>query len=76
MGRAGDRTPCVIDGCHRTTQKPYSEWICGKHWQRLTRAERRIWARLKRKSRRLAGSAKFDARVDRIWEGLKRRAIE
>ncbi len=49
------------------------DWICARHWGRLTRAERRLWARFKRLARRYGWEA-LGARADRIWSALVRRS--
>jgi hypothetical protein len=66
------RTSCVIDGCQRSTSKPYDEWICGPHWQTLTCAERKLWGRLKRRAR-FRPETLNPVAFNRIWGGLKRR---
>jgi hypothetical protein len=50
-----------------------SEWICAKHWRRLTRDQRRAWHRIKRRVRRL-GFDPTPTVSDRIWFALKRKA--
>jgi hypothetical protein len=78
MGHVRPRTGCVIDGCGRTTSKLYSEWICPTHWQRLTRAEKAVWARIKRRDRMGRQSPKAKPmsadRYFRIWRWCKRTA--
>lgn len=68
-----ERTPCCIPGCSRSTAKRFAEWICGKHWMLLTKAERRVWHRHKRQLRRYGEPLRPEA-FDRIWAALKRRA--
>lgn len=76
------RIPCCIPACTRTMgtetavkrfgQQP-GEWICATHWARIPRAEKRVWSRFKRQSRRFGGTVRPEA-YDRVWEALKRRA--
>jgi hypothetical protein len=73
MSHPQPRTPCVIDGCQRTTAKAYAEWICPKHWAHLTTAERRVWARMRRRER-LRPESINPARYLRAWAALRRRA--
>jgi len=68
------RLSCAVNGCLRTTGKPFAVWICGKHWMRLTKAERRVWARIRRQAKRYGWDALDRERHDRIWYGLVRRA--
>jgi hypothetical protein len=77
-----DRLACCIAGCtntmgHDTARKRFggipAEWICAAHWSRISRDERRIWARFKRQTR-VAGSPMRPEADQRIWEALKRRA--
>lgn len=77
-----DRLPCVVDGCRHTMGHAAAikrwghvpaEWVCQRHWSRLTKAERRVWTRTKRRIRRLG----FDPAPEvsaRLWRGLVRRA--
>lgn len=77
-----DKVPCIIPGCTRgimeaTARKRWGtanvSFICGKHWQRLTKAERRVWARIGR-LRRKFGIEHLGDREWRIWSALARRA--
>jgi hypothetical protein len=76
------RLLCCVDGCRHTmgfetALKRWgalpAEWMCGKHWGRLTKAERRVWARHERQHDKL-GDFPRPVAAWRIWEGLKRRA--
>lgn len=70
-----DAVHCRVRGCQRWSRK-YSNFICGTHWRRLTKAERRVWSRLNRLGKKLDWqlSLKLARRFDRIWDGLIRRA--
>jgi hypothetical protein len=70
MSAQHPRTPCVIDGCGRSTAKPFAEWICGKHWAALTKAEKRAWGRLKRRARYKPEKVSPEAFL-RIWRRCK-----
>lgn len=79
-----DRLKCAIAGCRHTlgarqALKRFAymprEWICGQHWARLTREERRVWHRIKRLQRRFGCEVRASA-SDRIWSGLKRKAAQ
>lgn len=79
-----DRIFCAVPGCRRYTKNETAlrRWgtlnvdvICAYHWRRLTGAERRVWARLKRLARRYGWEA-AGKRSDRIWTALKRRSAE
>ncbi|OKO76366.1 hypothetical protein AC628_18100 [Bradyrhizobium sp. NAS96.2] len=51
---------------------------CGKRWPTIPKARRRVWGRLRKHCRRYGPEAgvHFDARWWRIWDRLKRAAIE
>jgi len=46
----GERLPCCVPFCRRTTRAgPFREWICGKHWRlvsRKTKTRRRMAERI------------------------------
>ena len=69
-----ERLSCSVDGCKSTTAEPWTGWICPKHWRLLTKAERRVWHRIRRISRRHGWDVLDPSRVNRIWFGLVRRA--
>lgn len=80
-----DRMACVIPGCPRTMAHQSAvdrwgyvpgEWICQKHWSRLTPVERRVWTRIKRAARRYGPDAIPRERSARLWAALRRRASE
>ncbi|WP_156927842.1 hypothetical protein [Bradyrhizobium sp. Tv2a-2] len=73
-----DRARCVVPFCRRTTKRFKAEWICGNHWPLIPKAQRRVWGRLRKRWRRYGPEAgvHFDARWWRIWDRLKREAIE
>lgn len=72
-----DRLECVVPLCRRTTAHPYGEFICGKHWPLLSRAEKARFHRLKRMWRRRAAERRrIRLLIDREWERLKALAIE
>jgi len=65
-----DRIKCLIPHCRRTRPAgPLPEWICSKHWSAIPKADRRIYARAKRKKRDPAALA-------RLWRKLSRHAVE
>jgi hypothetical protein len=67
-----DRIPCLIPGCRRSTGGDFGEWICGKHWAKLPKGHRRVWARAKHR----AGAMKISAAVYyRIWSRIRTEAI-
>jgi hypothetical protein len=77
------RVPCCIDGCRRsigvqpavrTFGHIPTEWICPTHWQRVPRSMKRVWSRLKRKSRRFGFSIREPSQLDRLWSRIKREA--
>lgn len=63
---------CSVPGCKAWTSR-FDDWICSRHWARLTRAEKRVLTRLKRIGRRYGWEA-VDVRINRIWNALVRRA--
>lgn len=77
-----DRVRCLVPFCKRTTPAgrfgPDAQWICGNHWRMIPKDRRRVWGRLRKQWRRYGPSAgeNFDARWWRIWDRLKRSAIE
>jgi hypothetical protein len=50
------------------------EWICREHWRALPARQRRAYGRAKR--RHLAGEQWRGPAVERLWDRLKRDAIE
>lgn len=71
---------CRVPGCHRYTRRETAlkRWgsvhvslICGFHWRRLTKAERAVWARLRRQEHRYGQQP---ARQNRVWDALIRRS--
>lgn len=75
------RIPCCIGTCPRSIgvraalkrfRRVPGEYICQHHWRRLTRDERRVWARHQRRRRRF-GCDVTPAAGDRIWSRLKHR---
>lgn len=76
-----DRVFCCVRGCTRFSyaETCVKRWgtanvvfICGKHWRRLTKAERLVWSRLRRLAKKI-GWESLEARHDRVWEALRRR---
>lgn len=71
-----DRIGCCVPFCRRTRANPgFTEWICGKHWAVIPKVRRRVYGRLKGRWRRF-GDPKDRSRSWRIWDRLKRQAIE
>ncbi len=64
------RLQCCVPFCRRTTGDPRfsGEWLCSKHWPLTSRAWRRRFFLFRRRGRR-----DLEARM---WERLKRQAIE
>lgn len=77
-----DRVRCLVPFCRRTTPAGRfgadAQWICGDHWRAIPKPRRRVWGRLRKRWRRYGPQAgvHFDARWWRIWDRLKRAAIE
>ncbi|UWQ30236.1 hypothetical protein [Leisingera sp. M523] len=69
-----DRTPCCIPFCGRTTEKPFAEWICQKHWSTTSKRWRGFYARRKRRWRK--GDLTQGPKLARLWEKLKSQAME
>ena len=71
-----ERIGCCVPFCRRTRLNPgFNEWICGKHWAVIAKDRRRVYGRLKGRWRRF-GDPRDQARAWRIWDRLKREAIE
>lgn len=77
-----DRIYCVINGCRRSMFKttavkrwgtPEVNMICVKHWRRLSKRERAVIARMRRKLKRFGSSAVSESRWRRVWRALYRR---
>ena len=72
-----DAHTCEVPGCQRWSRLP-GRFICGTHWRRLTKAERRVWSRLRRTINRIGVGWHTDAalyhRYLRAWPALVRRA--
>lgn len=76
-----NRINCIVDGCRRGMGKATAikRWgtcdvslICGVHWNRLTKSEKRVWARIRRLERKLG--CNLGDRSYRIWAALARRS--
>lgn len=66
------RMGCSVPDCRRgTCRYAGGEWLCGKHWGRLTKAERRVFSRCKRQARKVG---LWTDRGERVWRALVRRA--
>jgi hypothetical protein len=69
------RLGCCVPFCRRTTARAeFDEWICGKHWQMVSKDRRRAYGRRTRQWRRYY--TVDDAVMARLWAALKREAIE
>ena len=53
--------------------QPPKEWICAKHWARLTKDERRVKNRLDRLGRRRGWNEQLHHRTEVVWLAIKRR---
>lgn len=65
---------CSVPGCHRRTGRFHpgeAEWICGVHWERITKGERRVLSRAKRQARKIG---EWLPTHERVWRALVRRA--
>lgn len=77
------RINCCVPFCKRT-RKPINdatEWICGDHWKIVRKNRRRVYGRHKKRWRRFgpewtADKYLFCRRIRRLWNSLKREAIE
>lgn len=71
------RLACCVPFCRRTTDRPeFSEWICGDHWRAIDKRRRQVYGRYVRQWRRFGPTAGMHVAAGRIWERLKREAIE
>jgi len=72
------RVGCVVPYCRRTTVagRPDAEWLCPKHWPTISKRRRQVWGRLRKQWRRYGPEKVSPARWFRIWDRLKREAIE
>lgn len=76
------RLHCCVPFCRRTTaHTEFSEWLCGDHWRLVDRRRRQVYGRYMRQWRRYRGAPSGLSRSEhnaahRIWERLKRQAIE
>jgi hypothetical protein len=71
------RVPCCVPFCRRTTRRDdeTTEWLCGKHYQTVPKAWRRVRTRAKRRHRlaieagvlRLPGPNETGFRVNGLW---------
>lgn len=70
-----ERIRCCVEGCEteQPNKRALMAWVCPKHWSRLTADERRVWARIKRKGRRMGWENIPRDSVNRIWQALVRR---
>lgn len=76
------RTPCAAEGCHRTTTKHMTYFVCGQHWKAYVppgSPERRALNRLTRLAKKLGYSktARWPDQLERrwwsLWDGIARR---
>ncbi len=73
------RISCSVPFCRRTRANPdrvAREWICGDHWRMVPKERRQVWGRLRRQWRRFGPDKCSPERWFRIWDRLKRQAIE
>lgn len=76
------RTPCVVEGCKRTTARRTTYFVCGEHWKAYVppgSPERRALNRLARMAKKLGYSRTdhwpepLESRWWRLWDGIARR---
>ena len=68
------RLPCCIQPCGRTTKAGvYREWVCPNHWKWVSKAKKRVWARVQRETKRNPSQENV-ARYDRVWLAMKQAA--
>lgn len=71
------RIACCVPFCRRTTGRTeFSEWLCGDHWRLIDKRRRQVYGRYMRQWRRYSHGKIVPQAVDRIWNRLKREAIE
>lgn len=72
------RVRCVVPFCRRTREDDprFSEWICGDHWRMVPKKYRQVYGRFKRRWRRFGTPVSYHPRGSRLWERIKREAIE
>lgn len=71
------RLLCCVPFCRRTTGRTeFSEWLCGPHWRLVDKRKRQVYGRYMRQWRRYGPTERMAAAAGRIWERLKREAIE
>lgn len=66
------RTPCVVDGCKRTTARHTTYFVCGQHWKAYVppgSPERRVLNRLARLAKRLGytKTERWPDHLERRW---------
>lgn len=77
MTTSPPRLPCCAPFCRRTTGKTgFSEWICADHWRAVPRRMRAMKFRIEREAKRSGWTEARIARAARIWNRIKRAAIE
>lgn len=52
------------------------EWICGDHWLMVDKKRRRVWGRFYGRWRRFGPPENAPSIKRRLWDCLKRQAIE
>lgn len=75
---SADRLRCVVPGCCRSTLRlgrfaDAEEFICQRHWARVSAEARRVHNR-HRRQRRLFGVSARPIAAARIWQRCKREA--
>jgi hypothetical protein len=71
------RCPCSIEGCHRSTARKTSVWICGTHWKRHCpprSLRRRTYHRYFARAKRHGWTPEIERGFWRFWELLVRLA--
>ena len=70
------RLKCCVPFCRHTTGRTeFSEWLCGDHWRLIDLENRRVYGRYAKRWRRYR-NIEDGAAADRMWNWLKRKAIE
>jgi hypothetical protein len=71
------RLACCVPFCRRSTGRTeFSEWLCGDHWRLIDKSKRRVYGRYMRQWRRYGPTERVHVAAGRIWNRLKREAIE